>query len=384
MSWRTVEIKEVAPATPATKDQLTSDSVWNITLDQIESNTGKISNKKYISVSKASQSTNYINGNNVLYSKLRPNLNKVIISDEFAIATSELIPLFPDKDRLVGKYLLYYLRSEPFVKWASVAVTGAKMPRTDMKQFWKYPLPLPPLEDQKRIVDLLDRAQALIDKRKEQIGLMDKLIQSLFYDMFGDPDIDDSVPTAKLKSICNKITDGTHQSPQWASEGYPFLFVSNIKNRTISFNTTKFISHEEFLKLTKTTPIELGDILYTVVGSYGNPALIKTDDKFAFQRHIGHLKPNHKIVNATFLECALETVFVNRQADSRVTGVAQKTLILRELKEMRVVFPSLTLQNIFAEHVNKIETQKQAMLTSLVELEDNFSSISQRAFKGEI
>lgn len=306
--------------------------------------------------------------------------NCSIVKNE--VSTNQACGAILPSDRIISEYLYHFLCwNKP--KFISQGVGGAQ-PNISGGILKLTTIPLPPLETQKRIVELLDRAQALIDKRKEQIGLMDQLIQSLFYDMFGDPDRDRSILTVELSSVCTKITDGTHQSPKWSKEGIPFLFVSNIKDRKINFNTTKYISQNEYEKLTKATPIEKGDVLYTVVGSYGNPALVRTGRKFAFQRHIGHLKPNISRINPIYLEFALNTTFVKRQADARATGVAQKTLILRELKKINIILPLIENQEVFAEHVQKIETQKQIMLGSLHELENNFNSLMQRAFKGEI
>src|SRR5439155_772742 len=107
------------------------------------------------------------------------------------------------------------------------------------------------------------------------------------------------------ESVCVRITDGTHQSPQWSPEGNPFLFVSNIVSGEIDFETQKFISDETHHELTRRSPIEVGDVLYTTVGSYGVPAVVRTKRKFAFQRHIAHLKPDHRLIEPEFLRVML-------------------------------------------------------------------------------
>lgn len=190
--------------------------------------------------------------------------------------------------------------------------------------------------------------------------------------------------TKILADICLKITDGTHQSPNFISKGIPFLLVSNINNYKIDYRTNKFISETEFEMLIKRTPIEVGDILYTVVGSYGNPAVVKSREKFIFQRHIGYLKPNKEIVNSDFLARALTSDFVVEQVERRVKGIAQKTLNLSELRQLKIPAPPLPLQNEFAQKVEKIEQSKQLLEQSLTELENNFNSLMQRAFKGEL
>ena len=187
-----------------------------------------------------------------------------------------------------------------------------------------------------------------------------------------------------LSSLCTKITDGTHQSPKFLDEGISFLFVSNIVNYKIDYNTKKYISEEEYHTLTKFTPIEVGDILYTSVGSYGNPAIVSDKQKFAFQRHIAHLKPKHEIINVNFFHSMLLSPFVKRQADKYAKGIAQKTLNLKEIKNMVGFLPPLSIQLAYAERVRNIEQQKHLAQQSLQKSEKLFNSLLQRAFKGEL
>ena len=150
------------------------------------------------------------------------------------------------------------------------------------------------------------------------------------------------------------------------------------------YKTTKYISETDFEILNKRTPVEIGSILLTSVGSYGNPAIIETDKNFAFQRHIAFIKPNHKIINYRFLFEFLKTKAVKREIDKKVKGAAQKTYNLFELKSLKTIFPPIDLQNQFAERVQLIETQKQQAQKALVKSEDLFQSLLQRAFKGEL
>jgi type I restriction enzyme S subunit len=187
VSWRLIPLSEVAPAKPLKKVQVSDDeSVVQITLDHIESNTGRLLNKIYLPVAKAGSSTHWFDENHVLYSKLRPCLNKVYLPDEIGLGTTELVPLLPDQDRLDRKYLAYYLRSKPFVDWVSSQTAGAKMPRVSMKVFWDHCIPLPPLEEQKRIATILDKADAIRRKRQQAIQLADEFLRAVFLDMFGD------------------------------------------------------------------------------------------------------------------------------------------------------------------------------------------------------
>lgn len=108
------------------------DKVWLLNLDMIKPNTGEIVEKVYINRQNIPASSISFKKGTVLYSKLRPYLNKVVIADENGYGTSELIPLNSYKNGLTAEYLAYYLRQDSFVDYIKDKVTGAKMPRVAM------------------------------------------------------------------------------------------------------------------------------------------------------------------------------------------------------------------------------------------------------------
>ena len=120
MSWPLVKLAEVAPAKPLKQvSQSPENIVLQITLDNIESGTGRLVKRNYQPAAKAGNSKYWFDENHVLYSKLRPYLNKVYLPTEIGIATTELVPLSPIKHVLDRTYLAHYLRSKSFVDWVS-------------------------------------------------------------------------------------------------------------------------------------------------------------------------------------------------------------------------------------------------------------------------
>ena len=142
------------------------------------------------------------------------------------------------------------------------------------------------------------------------------------------------------------------------------------------------VPEEEFEILNRRTPIEIGNILLTTVGSYGNPAIIEKNNKFAFQRHIAFIKPNHELVNYFYLFGFLQSPKAKTQIDRKVNGIAQKTLNLGDLKELKVWDVPRGLQDIYEKKLKllkEIKNKKTDHSTT-----DLFSSLIQKAFKGEL
>ena len=150
------KLQEVVNITPS-KKQL-SNNVWLLNLDMIEQQSGKIIQYHFVEKNSINSSTIQFDTDTVLYSKLRPNLNKVVLPDKDGYATSEILPLKPDLSVLIKEYLVYFLRSSYFVNYICTKVSGAKMPRASRKELLNSIIPLPPLDEQKRIAAILDKA----------------------------------------------------------------------------------------------------------------------------------------------------------------------------------------------------------------------------------
>lgn len=246
-------------------------------------------------------------------------------------------------------------------------------------------VPLPSIPEQRRIAAILDQAEALRTKRRAALAKLDTLAQSIFIEMFGDPDENPKgFPISELQNLCTKITDGTHQSPSWVSTGIPFLFISNIVNGLITFDTDKYISRETYVELTRRCPIENGDVLFTTVGSYGNAAVVNEEREFCFQRHIAHIKPNQAKLAPAFLAAMIESPGVRRQVDRAARGVAQKTVNLADLKALKVFAPPLEIQRVFTNKLTLIQMIKESHLKANAVQEGLFRSLQHHIFCGEL
>ena len=235
---------------------------------------------------------------------------------------------------------------------------GATMKHIVKRDFDATEIPYPPLKKQIEIAINLDKVLMVIKERKRELKLLDELIKARFVEMFGD-----CTNMISLSDLCLIITDGTHQSPKFQHEGIPFILVSNLSKNTVTYDTDKFISAETYKELYKRTPIEIGDILLSTVGSYGHPAVVVEDRKFLFQRHIAYLKPKSDILNSYYMHGALLSPGCQRQIEEKVKGIAQKTLNLSEIRKIRIPVPSLDLQKQYADFVHQVNKSKFDTMT---------------------
>ena len=172
----------------------------------------------------------------------------------------------------------------------------------------------------------------------------------------------------KLKDCCLSISDGDHLPPPKTDSGIPFITISNIDSTNhIDFSNTLFVPIEYYENLDDIRKARPNDIIYSVVGSFGKPVLIKDDRKFVFQRHIAILRPNSEIVDSRFLYYVMLSRDFYMQADTVAIGAAQRTISLSSLRNMKVELPSLPIQHRIATILSRYDSlienyQKQIKL----------------------
>ena len=184
--WKVKPLKEVAPQQEYKGEvPCFNGKYWLLNLDMISPNTGEIIKKCYYDDDEIGNSTIKFNGDNVLYSKLRPYLNKVVIPNDIGYATSELVPLCPQKDVLDKIFCASLLKSPNFVKYISSKVAGAKMPRVSMGIFREFAIILHPLSLQQEFatkIEAIEKQKGLI---KESIKETETLFNARMQYYFG-------------------------------------------------------------------------------------------------------------------------------------------------------------------------------------------------------
>lgn len=159
----------------------------------------------------------------------------------------------------------------------------------------------------------------------------------------------------KLKDCCSSISDGDHLPPPKAERGVPFITISNIDgNNQIDFSDVMFVPEEYYNNLPVNKKPECGDILYSVVGSFGKPVYVHDDKKFVFQRHIAILKPGTNVDGRYLYYTMLNPMFY-RLADKIAIGCAQRTITLDALRNVEVNVPTLDEQKDIANILRIID-----------------------------
>ena len=365
------------------REPANDDEVWSLNLDQIEPHSGRVHSKCMLSATELGPSTYAFDRGTVLYSKLRPYLNKVVVADDDGVATTELVPLRCDESRLIAPYLAHFLRGPDFLRFATNVVAGAKMPRMVMSEFWKFPVPLPPLPEQRRIAAILDQADALRAKRREALAQLDSLTQSIFSEMFGDP-VTNAMgwPTEAIAEIGEVITGNT---PSRGRSDYYGDFIEWIKSDNINspsyYLTTASEGLSESGKRVGRTAPPLSILVTCIAGSpdcIGNSAM--ADREVAFNQQINAFLPRLVDPHFAYVHMIVAKRLIQEASTSGMKGMVSKS----RFEKIRLIVPPLPLQQTFATRIQAVEALKTTHRAALAELDALFASLQHRAFAGTL
>ncbi|MEZ9105676.1 restriction endonuclease subunit S [Vibrio cyclitrophicus] len=388
MSWPLVKLGEVAPS-KALKNPVVvdDDNVWQLNLDMVESGSGRILKKLKAPLSEAGSSTHWFDDRHILYSKLRPYLNKVVLPDEEGLATTELVPMLPDPKRLDRRYLVHYLRSKQFVSWISDQVAGAKMPRVSMKVFWDHEIPLPPVEEQKRIAAILDKADAIRQKRKQAIDLADEFLRSVFLDMFGDPVKNPKGWEIKrleeLISEGDKLNYGVVQPGDDDENGVPLVRSGDLRDSGTPLSLVRRVSLSVDEKHRKSR-LKGNEILIACVGSIGKVGWVNESMVgWNIARAVTRI-PLKDSVNREYVFRYLQSPVIQGYFQKETRAVAQPTLNVGLISKTPIALPPQEQQNEFLSVHNKVSRFKQNAIDKNKHLDEMFKALSQKAFSGQL
>ena len=287
-----------------------------------------------------------------------------------------------DGNLVDSKYMYYYFNHPIFrtklPKITKKSVNQASFSVTDLKNI---EIEVPSIESQQKIVEVLDKAQELIDKRKEQIEALDELVKSRFIEMFGNLK---NLETMEL-SKCANFIDYRGKTPTLSENGIRMINAKSVGNGVFKY-IEEYVSEETYNSWMKRGFPEPGDVLFVTEGhTFGNVCRIPESlNKFAMGQRVITLQGNKDIINNVFLAQYMQTNDFKVKIDKYKTGSSAQGIRSKELQKILIPIPEIELQNQFADFANQVDKLKSQMETSIKELEDNFNSLMQKAFKGQL
>ena len=332
---------------------------------------------------KISKSTKICQADDILIARYGASIGKILtgLSGAYNVAIMRAIP---DTHMLQKKYLYYYLKS-PYFQTAILNVgSRAAQAGFNKEDLSKLEIKCPLLSEQDSIIDILQKVESIIGKRKKELIFLGELVKARFVELFGTlHDNENGFDIVTIEDVCSLIKDGTHQTPQYTEdkkEGYKFLSSKDVMSQKVDWTNIKYIPAELHEKLYATIKPQRNDILMSKNGvNYGVAAVNDTDEVFDIYVSLALLRPK-KIIDPVFLKCVINNPETKWQFDSSIKGIGVPNLHLGEIKKTRMFLPPIELQNQFADFVRAIDKSKVAIKKSLDETQILFDSLMQKYF----
>lgn len=310
--------------------------------------------------------------------------NPVIVRKSFVFAIKNVALIKFANSAVLNKYIYYILSSSIFKNYIQRENRGGTQKFLSLSNIRNFEFPLPSLDTQKQIAKTLDTAAELLAMRKQQLAELDSLIKSVFYEMFGDPAINDKGwEIGTIKDLASRIQYGTSQKASTEKLTYPILRMNNI-----TYEGSMDLSDLKYIELSEKDKdkylVYKGEMLFNRTNSkelVGKTSVFREDEPMAFAGYLVKLVPNHR-ANSEFISAFLNSSYGKRLLFNMAKSiVGMANINAKELGGIKIYIPPLHLQNQFATIVAKIEEQKALVKKAIEETQTLFDSLMAEYFE---
>ena len=294
--------------------------------------------------------------------------------------------LMRPRDGRVDQDYFYHLLGSPDVydSFASRAA-GATVKNLNSGIVREVKIPLPPLDEQRRIAGILDQADALRRLRARALEKLNTLGQAIFHEMFGDPfSVSRSNQLVALEDLVERITYGFTSPMSHHPEGIPIVTGKNVREGFIDYSTCKFANQVEFDQLTSKSKPEIGDLLITKDGTIGRYSVFSDDFPICINQSVALIKPDLSKVVPEYLSAYVGSAGVQARFQKMKKGNALPHLQITELAKFPIFSPTQQEQNQLKDRLLKVQEQRHILEIGIRYQESLFTSLQHRAFRGEL
>ena len=314
---------------------------------------------------------------------------KLAFNSEHDICFVNKLFAFEASNEVLPKFVFYYYQSTDFEKAFKDRLTGL-IGGVSLQKFKEIPCPLPPLEEQKRIVAVLDKKFAQIETLKTAAEMNLQNTKQLFQEEKEKAFSNTSWEKKRLEDICDKIVDGTHNSPTNTRTGdYQYITAKNIKPTGIDLSDITYVTKEIHQSIYSRCNPEKGDVLLIKDGATTGIAVVnELEYEFSLLSSVALLKPNKNILNSYCLAYLLNSDQTYKQFRAKMEGAAITRLTLVKIKNFEIPLPPLEEQKRIVAHLDSLSENvhqlEEIYTKQLADYDELKQSLLQKAFEGEL
>jgi type I restriction enzyme S subunit len=396
---RRVLLEDVADINPRQSPSLkNSDIVSFVPMSALSAESASVEEEQDRPYSEVSKGYTSFASGDVLFAKITPcfengKIAQAILRNRIGVGSTEFHVIRPNDGQAEGRFLHHFLRQPKIRSAGERRMTGSGGQRRVPTNFLaKLEIILPPLEEQKRIAEVLDKAEELRAKRRAALAQLDTLTQSIFLEMFGGAD-SKKWPVSDILGVTNPEKGAIRTGPfgsqlltsEFTESGIAVLGIDNAVSNKFCWGERRYISETKYKKLQRYT-VRPGDVIITIMGTCGRCAIVPDDIPLAINtKHLCCITLDKKrclpaYLHAYFLQHQMARDYLKQTAK----GAIMAGLNMGIIQKMPIPLPPVGLQQEFSRRVSSVEKLKANQRASLAELDTLFASLQYRAFQGEL
>ena len=303
---------------------------------------------------------------------------------EKKVIVSPLYNVFSVSPNLERQYLYYYLKSDFVLQRIKAVATGSVRDNLKLSMLYEFPIELPKLENQRKIVKILDKVSDVIEKKEQELEQLETLVKSRFAEMFGNPlNGTAKYPIHQVGEVANSVDpQPSHRTPPVEEDGVPYVSIKDCDYKTgkIDFEGARKVSPKVLEEHLNRYTLHEGDFVIGKIGTIGNPVFIPARDDYTLSANIVLVQPNRELVSPYFLKYSFESDFVERQFAEAKNSTSQAAFGIQKVRTVKVMNPDLDVQNKFENFVQQVDKSKSKIQKSLEETQLLFDSLMQKYF----
>ena len=364
-----VRLGDVCTINDQSKDPSDMEKFIYVDISAVDGDTKKISYMNSISgVSAPSRARRLFKQGDILLSTVRPNLKAfayVDREDTSNCIASTGFAVIRCGSNVNSKYLYHLLLQDSLVNQMICMMGKGAYPSINQTDVSNLRFPLPPLTVQEEIVAEIECYQRIIDGARQVVENYKPTIK-----------IDPAWEKKTLAEVCD-VRDGTHDSPQYYTDGIPLVTSKNIQNNGIDFNNVSLISEDDYNKINQRSKVDKGDILMPMIGTIGRPVIVNTDQKFAI-KNVALIKCSDNPINKYVL-LILQSKMFEKYVEEHKRGGTQNFLSLTDIRNFTIPVPpkedQVRIVNKILEEMSIVEQNKRLIEIFQQKIKDKIAEV---------
>ncbi|PDT02111.1 hypothetical protein CO666_21375 [Rhizobium chutanense] len=393
MSVRTALLEDVCEINPRAPKNLNDETPVSFLPMSAVSEGGYVAFEEARTYGEVKKGYTYFERGDVLIAKITPCFENgkaastATIQNKLGFGSTEFHVLRPSH-HLDPKYAFYLLWSDRFRTIGEKGMTGsAGQKRVPADLLRRLEIPLPPVDEQKRIAAILDKADQLRQKRRQALALLDSLSQSIFQDLFGDL-VSNPMgwETQTVEDFCELIVDCVNRTAPLAERPTDFKMIrtTNVKKGRLLLSEVRYVDEEIFAKWNRRATPQFGDVILTREAPVGEVGILDVPGNFFLGQRLMLYRPDLKKITSEYMLHSFQSKFLSEQFRQGSSGSTVKHLPLPACRSFAFRVPPIEIQQQFSKRVATIKRSLGGIEVMTLGMDEVFSSLQHRAFSGQL